>query len=344
MPWEFYVQYGSLDMLEDNYGAMKGYIRYLLSWTGDDGIMHSRRRGNDGTIVKWYNLGDWLPPGELIPDEMVHTFILWYCAELTSKTARILGKEEEYARYSALALETRQAFQERFYDEKAGSYGDAGGNILALKMGVPSGQYKRVLEALKAGIRKNGGHLDTGILGTRFFFEMLADHGLNELAFEAMNKRTEPSYGHWIELGSTTTRENWNEDGSHNHPMFGGGLVWLYRNLAGMQADPEEPGYRHIIFKPQPVEDLEFVTYSNHTAYGEAGISWRNEDGAFIMEVEIPVSCKATVYVPATDPGKIKEGSHNYDQAPGVLYKEMEDEYAVFKVESGSYRFRVNRD
>lgn len=63
MPWEYYVQYGSRDMLEDNYEAMKGYVRYLLSWTGEDGIMHSKRTGNDGSIVKWYNLGDWLPPG-----------------------------------------------------------------------------------------------------------------------------------------------------------------------------------------------------------------------------------------------------------------------------------------
>ena len=96
------------------------------------------------------------------------------------------------------------------------------------------------------------------------------------MAYEAMNKRTEPSYGHWLELGSTTSRENWNEQGSHNHPMFGGGLTWFYRNLAGMKADPEDPGYRHIIFKPQPIDDLKYVTYTNKTPYGHAGITWRH--------------------------------------------------------------------
>ena len=140
-------------------------------------------------------------------------------------------------------------------------------------MGVPHEQYESVVAALRAGILKNDGHLDTGILGTRFFFEILAENGLNQLAFEALNKKTEPSFGHWVELGSTTTRENWNENGSHNHPMFGGGLVWFYRNLAGMQTDPDEPGYRHIIFKPQPLEELEYVTYSNNTPYGEGGIT-----------------------------------------------------------------------
>ncbi len=43
MPWEYYVQYGSMDMLEDNYEGMKGYVRYMLTWTGEDGIMHSKR-------------------------------------------------------------------------------------------------------------------------------------------------------------------------------------------------------------------------------------------------------------------------------------------------------------
>ena len=118
-----------------------------------------------------------------------------------------------------------------------------------------------------------------------FFFEVLAEHGLNQEAYEALNKRTEPSFGHRIELGSTTSREKWDTTGSHNHPMFGGGLVWFYRNLAGMQADPWEPGYRHMIFKPQPVDELEYVTYSNRTPYGEGGITWKNSEGSFSMDV-----------------------------------------------------------
>ena len=166
---------------------------------------------------------------------------------------------------------------------------------------------------------------------------------MHKLAFEAMNKRTEPSYGHWIELGSTTTRENWNEEGSHNHPMFGGGLVWFYRNLAGMQADPEEPGYRHIIFKPQPVQELEYVTYTNLTPYGEAGITWRNEEEAFVMDLEVPVSCYATVYVPSTDRDKITEGGISVDDAANIEFREMEDDYSLYEVVSGTYSFRVSK-
>jgi len=343
MPWEYYTQYGSVDMLDDNYEGMKGYVRYMLTWTGEDGIMFSKRTAKDGSVLKWFNLGEWVPPGEMIPDEMVHTFYLWYCADLTARSALVLGKADEAKEYRSLADRTAGAFWQRFYDEAAGSYGDAGGNILALKMGVPAEQYQRVVAALKAGLVKSGGHIDTGIIGTRFFFEVLADHGLNELAYAALNKTTEPSFGHWIELGSTTTRENWDEGGSHNHPMFGGGLTWFYRNLAGMKADPAEPGYRHIIFKPQVVEEMEYVSYSNLTSYGEGGITWKNAPEGFSMEVSVPVSCWATVHVPASELSEVRESGKQADLVPGVDFLEMKNGYAVFEVGSGSYLFERSR-
>ncbi|MDX2429782.1 MAG: family 78 glycoside hydrolase catalytic domain [Bacteroides sp.] len=343
MPWEYYTQYGSVDMLEDNYEGMKGYIRYMQTWTGEDGIMFSKRTGRDGKILKWFNLGEWVPPGELIPDDLVHTFYLWYCADLTSRTAKVLGFNQEADQYRTLANKTAGAFHKKFYKEAEGSYGDGGGNTLALKMGVPAEQYEKVVAALKAGVLKNKGHIDTGIIGTRFFFEVLADHGLNQLAFEAMNKTTEPSFGHWIELGSTTTREQWGESGSYNHPMFGGGLTWFYRNLAGMRTDPSEIGYRHIIFKPQPVKEMEHVTYMNNTSYGQGGISWKNSSENFSMEIEVPVSCRATVYVPASELSGVKEGGKQIDQTSGVEFVEMKGEYAVFSVGSGKYFFESKK-
>jgi alpha-L-rhamnosidase len=125
--------------------------------------------------------------------------------------------------------------------------------------------------------------------------------------------------------------------------MFGGGLIWFYRNLAGMQADPQLPGYRHIIFKPQAVEELKYVTYNNNTVYGEGGITWRNEKDAFVMEITVPVSTYATVYVPATDLSQITERGTAPDLSTDVLFKEIKDGYALFNVESGNYRFRVSK-
>jgi alpha-L-rhamnosidase len=164
---------------------------------------------------------------------------------------------------------------------------------------------------------------------------------MHDLAYEAMNKRTEPSYGHWLELGSTTTREHWGRGGSHNHPMFGGGLVWFYRKLAGMNADPEKPGYKHIIFRPQPVDELDYVSYTNETSYGSAGITWKNMAGKYTMHITVPVGSEATVYVPARSAEDVRESGERFEDAAGVEFKKMKDGYAVFRVGSGKYVFEV---
>lgn len=337
MPWEFYLQYGDKDMLRNNFEAMKGYIRYMLTWTDKQGIMKAQapdaKKPNP-----WLNLGDWCSPGELPPDELVHTFYLWRCADLTAKTAKALAKSADVELYKKLAEKTRAAFHEKFYNKEKGSYGPHGGNIFALKMGVPKDQLGPVLAALKADIETNGGHLDTGIFGTQFFFEVLADYGMNELAYEAMNQKTQPGYGWWISQGATTTWERWDGKDSRNHPMFGGGIVWFYRKLAGMNADPNNPGYRNIIFKPQPANEVSYASYSNQTPYGLAGISWRKENGKFTMKINIPVGSTATVYVPASSITKLTESGKPIDKK-FIAFLRMENGYAIMRVVSGTYQF-----
>ncbi len=339
MPWEFYMQYGAMDMLDDNFEGMKEYIRYMQSWVDQGGIMFSQRVGKDGKVLKWFNLGEWVTPGNLPPDDMVHTFYFWRCTDIAAKTAKKLNRQAEANEYATLAEKTRQAFYKRFYDKKSGTYGNSGANIFALKMGVPENQYNKVIVALKEDIKSNDGHLDTGIFGTQFFFEVLSENGMHDLAFEAINKKDEPGYGHWLELGSTTTRENWNEEGSHNHPMFGGGLVWFYRKLAGMNADTEAPGYRHIIFRPQPAGDLTYVHYSNQTTLGDAGIFWKNENEEFSMEVTVPVGSEATVYVPVRNGNQITESGTQIPQSENVMFLREESGYQLFSVKSGVYKF-----
>jgi alpha-L-rhamnosidase len=109
-----------------------------------------------------------------------------------------------------------------------------------------------------------------------------------------------------------------------------------------MKADPLEPGYRHLIFKPQPVDEMEHVTYTQLTPYGEGGITWKNAEGSFSMDVTVPVGCHASVYIPTSHPERVFEGNENASIVPGILFKEVVDGYALFAVESGTYHFRVN--
>ena len=325
MPWEFYRHYGDIDILKANYDAMKAHINWMTTWVQPNGIMltkHSQR---------WKNLGDWLPPRTLPRKELVHTFFLWYCADITSKTASLLGYDEEASRYGRLRDKTAEAFHSVFYDPATGTYGKHGSNILALVIGVPKERKAKVVGALKANIAEVNDHLDTGIVGTRYLFEVLCDNGLKELAYKIINQRDFPSFGWWIEQGATTTWENWNGADSRNHPMFGGGIGWFYRHLAGLEAIGA--GYSSFNVRPVIPEGLEWVEYTHRTTYGEVAIKWKKVNGKFSMQCDVPVGSTAIVWVP------FKGKQPKVRLSENVRSFGIRGDYALYQVESGRYNF-----
>ncbi len=342
MPWEFYVHYGDIDMLKRNYFAMTEQVRYMLTWLTEEGTMLGQRSTTPGgEPTYWLNLGEWCQPFEMPTDELVHTFYMWRCIDFTAKAAKALGYNEDAAKYTSMAKDVKNAFHNKFYDPDTKSYGKGGCDIFALAMGdVPVERLADVINTVKVQIDSVGGNLYTGIFGTQYFFETLADYGMNDLAYEAMNQTDFPSYGNWIAQGSTTMWEHWNGRSSHNHPMFGGGLTWFYRKLAGLSSDENEPGFKHIIIKPMPVKDVENVNYSIDTPYGTAAVSYSQDNGSFKMNVTIPVGSYATIYIPSN--GKnIEESGVEISSAMGIKVIGPEGGYSKVEVAQGNYSFVV---
>jgi alpha-L-rhamnosidase len=341
MPWEYYLQYGDKKLLQDSYFAMKEQVRYMLTWLTPDGIMFQKKTNvNSTTPNYWFNLGDWCPPYGLPKDELVHTFYLWLCSDYTAKAAKALGNKADETYYETLAEKVRQAFNKHFYDNEAKTYGDFGSNIFALKMGVPEEKKNDVIASLKKEIMESHqGHINTGFLGTKYFFEVLTDNGLNDVAYTAMNKTDFPSYGHWIAQGATTTWEQWDGGNSHNHPMFGSGLTWFYRRLAGVNVDENEPGYRHIIFRPEPVAQLDSVDYSLQTPYGKVASEVLQHQGQTQINVTVPVGSYATLYLPTKKIATITESGTTLAKAKCVKLIGNKNGKTCVQLQQGSFHF-----
>ena len=343
MPWEFYLHYGDIDLLQRNYAFMKEQVRYMLTWKTPEGTMLAKApQGREP--VYWMNLGDWCPPYKFPSDELVHTFFMWRCMDFTARAAKALRLTDDEQKYNHLAEEVKQAFHNKFFDAKISSYGDFGSNIFALKMGVPEKYRDKVVETLRAEIAANNGHLNTGIFGTQFFFEVLAENGLNDVAYAAMNKRDFPSFGHWIAQGATTTWEQWDGKNSRNHPMFGGSLTWFYRRLAGMDVDEASPGYKHIIIRPMASDSLTYASYATQTPYGEASVSWQRQNNGYRLQARIPVGSTATIFIPCRSDAVVTENNHyvHTGEAKGVTDKGWKDGYRQLEVVAGEYRLRLN--
>ena len=326
MPWEFYRHYGDERLLAQSFEGMCNHVRWMTTWVNKEtGIMHSQDSN------PWKNLGDWLPPHTLPRNELVHTFFLWMCADIAASTAEKLERTAEAKEFTALRDRTAAAFHKEFYNPATGSYGKHGSNVLALKIGVPVDRKEKVIEALRANIAEVNDHLDTGIVGTRYLFEVLCDNGLKELAYKIINQRDFPSFGWWIEQGATTTWEQWDGGNSHNHPMFGGGIGWFYSHLAGLRL--KDNGFRTFDVKPIIPYGLEWVNYSHNTTYGTIDIKWQLRKGRFTLECEVPVGTTATIWVPyGSAAPKVKESKH-------IKAKGTRDGYALYEVASGKYKF-----
>jgi len=331
IPWEYYLRYGDREVLEENYVPMKEYVRYLNGWRDEDGTVNQELTGPDGKYQYWKNLGEWCPPYNLAPENLVHTWYLWRCASFTAKAAKALGHEDESEQYRSLADNVAASFHKKFYDPATGGYhggsgeksgkgygtgtgagvGD-GSNIFALAMGVPAEYRDRVKATVKNEFEANGGHFNTGIFGSSLFFEELCKLGMAEEAYSAMTRKDFPSFGWWIEQGAKTTWEQWNGEASRCHPMFGGAIVWMYRWLCGVQTDEAEPGYRHIILKPTPAGDLTWASYTTESAYGNIAVRWDIAEGnKFILKVTVPEGAHATAYLPdGSAPVELPAGKH----------------------------------
>ena len=307
IPWEYYLAYGDRQLLAEHYDAIKMQTDFLASWTTPEGTV--RVKVCDDSFIM--NLGEHVPPFTIPSQEMMHTYVAWTCADYTARIAAVLGHPDDAKAYQALADRIAAAFHAKFYDAQEGSYGPDECDVLALRIGVPEAERERVIADLKKKLAQRNNHIVTGFVAGRVFFEVLSDCGLGDIAWEILHKDDYPSFGQMIKEGSTTMWEQFDAMHSHDHPMFGGSLVWFYRYLAGLRIDPEHPAYRHSFIRPFLAEGLDSVDYTLDTVYGPLRVAWKRSGSRLTMDVTIPEGCSATLTWPGG--GKTEElasGTH----------------------------------
>ncbi|AEE96391.1 alpha-L-rhamnosidase C-terminal domain-containing protein [Mahella australiensis] len=199
---------------------------------------------------------------------------------------------------------------------------------------------------------KHSGHHSTGITGSRHLYWALGFYGYGDIVQTILHQTTYPSIGHLFSLGATTFWETWGEHDidekwgprSLNHPMQGGLDAWFYQGIAGINSIAEEPGFKHIVLRPQLIRDLTFAKAEYESIRGKIVSEWRRRKDIFEWKVSIPANTTATVYIPTTDFAHITESGIPIEQAEGVLSLETEDKYSLLRIGSGTYNFEVLLD
>jgi alpha-L-rhamnosidase len=114
----------------------------------------------------------------------------------------------------------------------------------------------------------------------------------------------------------------------------------MYRVVAGLEIDPTDPAYHHVLVQPQPGGGLTSVDASLETPYGEAASAWAlQDDDHFTVSAVIPPNTRGTVRLPGAVLAEVTESGEAVATAPGVRAATQQDGVVVVEVVSGSYRF-----
>jgi alpha-L-rhamnosidase len=194
---------------------------------------------------------------------------------------------------------------------------------------------------------KHEGHTTVGLTGMQWFMQVLTDIGHPEVAYTVATRTNRPSWGYMLSKGGSSVWERWDQDtrdpgmNGESQMILAGNLVaWMYQTLAGINCDPAQPGFKHIILRPRPVGDLTFVKAWHKSLYGAISSSWKREAGQFTLEVTIPPNTTATIYVPARDAARVLESGQPASKSRSLKFLRMEKGNAVFEAGSGHYSFR----
>ena len=326
-----YRWYGDIGPLRTHYDGMKRYLGYLTSRAKDNILSHG--------------LGDWMPQDKT-PTPLVATATYYQDLIAMADGARLLGKDDDAKRFTALAEQVRGAFNKSFFNPETGQYGSGSetSNSMPLTLGMVEPEHgQAVLDKLVQEVVKRRCTFTAGDVGNRYVIQALARNGRSDLVYKMTVQADSPGYATQVQQGKTTLTESWNGGNSQNHCMLGHIEEWFFGDLLGIQPDPAATGFKKIIIAPQTVGDLDWVKGHYDSPYGRIAVEWRRKDATLTLDVTIPANTTATIFVPATRTAQVTAGGQQLaDKAQGLKFLRSDDGRQVYEARSGHYRFVVS--
>jgi alpha-L-rhamnosidase len=132
-------------------------------------------------------------------------------------------------------------------------------------------------------------------------------------------------------------------NGESQKILSGNFEAWCFQTLAGINYDPEQPGFKHIVISPHPVGDLRFVRATHTSLYGKIESDWEITNDRLHCRIVVPPGTSATVVVPTPRPEGVTESGLPISRAPGVRIVGQSAGALSCEVGSGEYRFESAR-
>jgi alpha-L-rhamnosidase len=312
-PWKIYWHYGDRQILEENYPAMVRWIEY-------------QRKTSKNLIRPRTAYGDWLaidavtPQNAPVPCDLVGTAYFAHSTDLMARIAGVLGRTKDRNHFRKLHGQIVSAFQKAYVTPDGRIVGHCQtAYLLALGFDLlPTKLRPAAFRHLVDLISARNDHLTTGFLGTPLLCPVLTRFGRTDLAYRLLLQEDYPSWLYTVKNGATTMWERWNsytkEHGfgdvgmnSFNHYAYGAVGEWMYSVIGGIR--PMAPGFKKILFAPEPGGGLKEATTSLDTPYGLASCQWRLRGRRLSVDLKVPEGVRAALRLPGRKPRALKPGN-----------------------------------
>lgn len=290
-----YTFYGDPQIIRDNYGAGKKYLKYLKTKVTADGFIN-------------HGLGDWGNPKGSFLRENIETAFLYADVVTLAKFAAVLGLPEEEKELRRFAETVRDNYNEkllvrhpetgkwcyRAWDHPDGVFLTQASQALPLYWGmVPADKEADVVDAFRETLLGKGA-FSSGEVGLPYIIQTARKYGMNELIARFILREEHPSYYAFVLEGETTLGEYWESNPrSHCHDMMGSIIHWYYNGIAGIQ--PLQPGFAELSVCPFLPKNMGYFDCAYQSVHGKIRVWAEEQPDAIILQVTVPKGVRCSL-------------------------------------------------
>ena len=287
LPWQVWQKRNDISAFEQCKENIIKYLKYLETRMDEKGLLA-------------IGLNDWLAPHRPTKAPLILTDSI-EAYDISNKASQMFEavSDKENADYCRSFADTiRDNIRKHLFDSKACTF--AGECQTSQSMGIYYGiinpdEKEKAFSALMSYVREMDYHIDTGVLGARVVFHVLAENGEIDTVIRMLENPTVPSYKQWIDAGETGLCESFNprsDTDSHNHHFWGNISALFMEQICGIKVCGDK-----INIEPFFPTNINEANASFDSIFGKISVSWKRENGKLVYNLSYPESAKEHIVI-----------------------------------------------
>lgn len=280
--------------------APNGIVTYSYygDWAGPADCCYSTENIGNSDVSKPEEYDPGKANSVYVPGEMMSTAMYYMNLCIMEYFGKIIGESVE--KYTTEKRRVQSAYLKKWFNEEKMSIGgnSQGECAVSLYVGILPEKYEtEIAKKMASAVIGAGRRITTANITTPMLLDMLTKFGYTNLAWELITSNEYPSVGYMLANGATTVWERFElkkESGmnSHNHPMYGAMIGWLYRSLIGFNV---VSSCRKYELRPEIPDNLKYFEVKIPVLNGYIYVKYENKYDAETLFVNVPVGIDVDV-------------------------------------------------